>query len=84
MDLEITRGNLDRLEKLFRTQFLDLAKIVELFNPKAAADFKSMNAAYMKEHHKSHDHHHEHGEGGCSHEETKRYFIPADKMSAVE
>ena len=63
---------------MFRDQFLDLTKIVELFNPKAAAEFKKMNATYMKQHLI------EHSEEGCDHKESKAYFIPPEKMSAVD
>ena len=46
--MEITKENCLALESLIRTQFLDLHKIIEMFNQKQASEFKRINAAFME------------------------------------
>ena len=72
---EISKENLKSLETLFRSQFLDIGKIIELFDSKKAQEFKKMNQIYAMEDQGSHSHSH----GGCSHTSTNSIYIPADK-----
>jgi hypothetical protein len=76
---EITKDNLQSLETLFRSQFLDIGKIIELFDSKKAQEFKKMNQIYFMEDQGSHSH----GHGGCSHTSSNSIYIPADKQTIV-
>ena len=46
---EISAENLKSMEALFRSQFLDIGKIIELFDSKKAQEFKKMNQIYFME-----------------------------------
>ena len=72
---EISKDNLQSLEALFRSQFMDIGKIIELFDSKKAQEFKKMNQIYFMEDQESHSH----GHGGCSHSNSNSIYIPADK-----
>ena len=72
---EISKDNLQSLEALFRSQFMDIGKIIELFDSKKAQEFKKMNQIYFMEDQGSHSH----GHGGCSHTNSNSIYIPADK-----
>ena len=75
---EITPDNLQSLERLLRTQFLDICKIIELFDGKKAQEFKKMNTAYLTEHQNKHGDHDNHGHG-CSHSASGAIYIPIEK-----
>lgn len=71
MEDVIEQGDLSALEALFRSQFLSVSKILELFDQKVAQDFKAMNSYYGQSHqHRGHN---------CCNEST--IHIPKDKMN---
>lgn len=85
--MEITKENCLALESLIRTQFLDLHKIIEMFNQKQASEFKRINAAFMEvelkgSNHSGHAHDGTHA--GCSHSSARRYYMPEDRMSTID
>jgi hypothetical protein len=87
--MEITKENCHALENLIRTQFLDLHKIIEMFDQKQAGEFKRINAAFMevalKEEGRDHKGHmHDGTHAGCSHSAVRRYYMPEDRMSTVD
>lgn len=65
---------------MFRSQFVDLAKLVELGSPKDVDSFKQTNGHYMKEHMKKDGH----SEDDCCGSVTSRYYMPRDKMTTAD
>ena len=49
---EVPAADTASLERLFRTQFLDISKVIALFDQKRASEFKNVNGAFMIEHNK--------------------------------
>ena len=77
MDFEITPQNCLKLEEIFRHKFLDLAKVIELFDPNLVTKFKAINKAHMK-------HDCDESKGGCCHSVTNRFYMPRDAMSSID
>lgn len=78
--LDLSTTDIASLELVFRLQFIDIAKIIELFDSKKSQEFVQMNKAYLSEHQKGgHSHH-----AGCNHSYTSKYFIPRDRMTTVD
>lgn len=79
---EIPVEDITSLEQLFRTRFLDISRILELFDSKRASEFKKVNTAFMLDHQNNHDH----GDGhGCaSHSAVNKYYMPKERMTVVD
>lgn len=45
--LELSKQEIASLELVFRLKFIDIAKIIELFDSKQSQEFLKMNSAFM-------------------------------------
>lgn len=89
MEFELTAENLLKLENIFRNRFLDIQKIIGLFNQNQAKEFRRINAAFMqaqlKEEGGDHaNHKHDGTDSGCCHSANLRYYMPKERMSTCD
>lgn len=80
--IELSKQDTASLELVFRMKFIDLIKIIELFDSKQSQEFFKVNMAFMQETLKNHNH--TNGGTCCNHNATSRYYIPRERMSTVD